>query len=206
MACSIAAQKLRTGGAGTPEDWARCLYEADQALVRSGGQCTAVVVEISEGRLVGASVGDSGAWLLTGKAIIDLTENQHRKPLLGSDEAMPCPGSLHSAKKASPAATHSSSEKNVMNSFTSRSHRGTPATFSTSLRPNSCRRRSTSALLNPVTALFRLATASSADSWWILTDMSMCGTVLYSRCNAIVSLRPGALSMRWYNPLICPSD
>ncbi len=89
MACSIAAQKLRTGGAGTPEDWARCLYEADQALARSGGQCTAVVVEISEGRLVGASVGDSGAWLLTGKAIVDLTENQHRKPLLGSDEAMP---------------------------------------------------------------------------------------------------------------------
>ena len=61
----------------------------DQALVRTGGQCTAVVVEISEGRVLGASVGDSGAWMLTGKAIIDLTENQHRKPLLGSDEAMP---------------------------------------------------------------------------------------------------------------------
>ena len=39
--------------------------------------------------MLGASVGDSGAWMLTGKAIIDLTENQHRKPLLGSDEAMP---------------------------------------------------------------------------------------------------------------------
>ena len=89
MACSIAAQRLRTGGKGTGEDWARCLYEADQAVVRTGGQCTAVVVEISEGRVVGASVGDSGAWLLTGKAIVDLTENQHRKPLLGSDEAMP---------------------------------------------------------------------------------------------------------------------
>jgi PPM family protein phosphatase len=89
MACSIAAKQLRTGGAGTPEDWARCLYEADQAVVRTGGQCTAVVVEISEGRVVGASVGDSGAWLLTGKAIIDLTENQHRKPLLGSDESLP---------------------------------------------------------------------------------------------------------------------
>jgi len=87
MACSIAAQRLRTGGTGTAEDWARCLYEADQAVVRTGGQCTAVVVEISEGRVVGASVGDSGAWLLTGKAIVDLTENQHRKPLLGSDEA-----------------------------------------------------------------------------------------------------------------------
>jgi serine/threonine protein phosphatase PrpC len=89
MACSIAAQRLRTGGAGTPEDWAKCLYEADQAVVRTGGQCTAVVVEVSEGRIFGASVGDSGAWLLMGKANIDLTENQHRKPLLGSDEAMP---------------------------------------------------------------------------------------------------------------------
>jgi serine/threonine protein phosphatase PrpC len=42
-----------------------------------------------QGRVHGASVGDSGAWLLTGKAIVDLTENQHRKPLLGSDEALP---------------------------------------------------------------------------------------------------------------------
>src|SRR5208282_3245987 len=58
MACSIAAERLRTGGPGTPEDWARCLYEADQAVLRTGGQCTAVVVEISEGRVVGASVGD----------------------------------------------------------------------------------------------------------------------------------------------------
>jgi PPM family protein phosphatase len=89
MACSIAAQRLRAGTAGTAEDWARCLYETDQAVLRTGGQCTAVVVEISEGRAVGASVGDSGAWLVTGKATIDLTENQHRKPLLGSDEALP---------------------------------------------------------------------------------------------------------------------
>jgi PPM family protein phosphatase len=89
MACSIAAQRLRTQGSGSAEDWARCLYEADRAVVRTGGQCTAVVVEISEGSVVGASVGDSGAWMLTGKAIVDLTENQHRKPLLGSDEASP---------------------------------------------------------------------------------------------------------------------
>ncbi|HUX74144.1 MAG TPA: SpoIIE family protein phosphatase [Steroidobacteraceae bacterium] len=89
MACSIAAQRLRTGGTGTADDWARCLYEVDQAVVRTGGQCTAVVAEISEGRVFGASVGDSGAWLLTGKAIVDLTENQNRKPLLGSDEALP---------------------------------------------------------------------------------------------------------------------
>jgi serine/threonine protein phosphatase PrpC len=89
MACSIAAERVGTGGAGTADDWARCLYEADHAVVRTSGQCTAVVVEISEGRVVGASVGDSGAWLLTGKAIVDLTENQRRRPLLGSDEALP---------------------------------------------------------------------------------------------------------------------
>jgi serine/threonine protein phosphatase PrpC len=89
MACSMAAQRLRTLGPGTAEGWARCLYEVDQALVQTGGQCTAVVVEISGAQVFGASVGDSGAWMLNGKAIIDLTENQHRKPLLGSDEAMP---------------------------------------------------------------------------------------------------------------------
>jgi PPM family protein phosphatase len=89
MACSIAAQRLRTGSTGTPEDWQSCLYEVDRALAQSGGQCTAVVVEIAAGRVFGASVGDSGAWILTGKAIIDLTASQHRKPLLGSDEALP---------------------------------------------------------------------------------------------------------------------
>jgi PPM family protein phosphatase len=89
MACSIAAQRLRSGSAKTPEDWARCLYEVDQAVISTGGQCTAVVVEITEGLVFGASVGDSGAWMLHGKAVIDLTESQHRKPLLGSDEAMP---------------------------------------------------------------------------------------------------------------------
>jgi serine/threonine protein phosphatase PrpC len=89
MACSLAAQRMRTGSTGTAEDWQSCFYEMDQALFRTGGQCTAVVVEISGGSIVGASVGDSGAWMLTGNAIVDLTENQQRKPLLGSDESLP---------------------------------------------------------------------------------------------------------------------
>jgi serine/threonine protein phosphatase PrpC len=88
-ACSLAVQRMRTGSTGTAEDWQRCLYEMDQVLFRTGGQCTAVVVEISEGSIVGASVGDSAAWMLTGNAIVDLTENQQRKPLLGSDEVLP---------------------------------------------------------------------------------------------------------------------
>jgi PPM family protein phosphatase len=89
MVCSIAAGRARTGTTGTAEDWARCLYDVDQALVHTGGQCTAVIAEISQGHVFGASVGDSGAWMIHGKTVIDLTENQHRKPLLGSDEAMP---------------------------------------------------------------------------------------------------------------------
>jgi serine/threonine protein phosphatase PrpC len=87
--CSMAAQRLRAQSTGTAEDWARCLYEVDQALAQNGGQCAAVVVEISEGKVFGASVGDSGAWMLNGKSVVDLTKSQHRKPLLGSDEAMP---------------------------------------------------------------------------------------------------------------------
>jgi serine/threonine protein phosphatase PrpC len=29
MACSIAGQRLRSGGNGTAEDWAKCLYDVD---------------------------------------------------------------------------------------------------------------------------------------------------------------------------------
>jgi len=38
---------------------------------------------------MGASVGDSGAWLLTPPDFVDLTEDQNRKPLLGSGLAKP---------------------------------------------------------------------------------------------------------------------
>jgi serine/threonine protein phosphatase PrpC len=91
MACSLMAQSMRTTIVGTPELLAKCLFDVDQALARqgSGGQCTAVVVEISENRVSGASVGDSGAWMITSREILDLTERQQRKPLLGSGEASP---------------------------------------------------------------------------------------------------------------------
>jgi hypothetical protein len=39
--------------------------------------------------LRGASVGDSQAWIVVGEQIIELTLNQHRKPLLGSQCAAP---------------------------------------------------------------------------------------------------------------------
>src|ERR1700733_10948627 len=46
--------------------WSQFLREADVELSRAGtgGQTTAVVVQVSDGSLFGASVGDSGAMLL----------------------------------------------------------------------------------------------------------------------------------------------
>lgn len=55
----------------------------------SAGETTAVVVGIRAGMLVGASVGDSGAWLVSSDRVEDLTERQNRKPLLGSGAALP---------------------------------------------------------------------------------------------------------------------
>jgi serine/threonine protein phosphatase PrpC len=53
------------------------------------GQTTAVVVVLRADRVFGASVGDSGAWWITTEGLDDLTEPQHRKPLLGSGMAQP---------------------------------------------------------------------------------------------------------------------
>ncbi len=72
-------------------DWAALLAEVDARLVKegSGAQTTAVIVAIASGRITGASVGDSGAWIIDGDAVTDLTAGQQRKPLLGSGHARP---------------------------------------------------------------------------------------------------------------------
>jgi serine/threonine protein phosphatase PrpC len=49
---------------------------------------TGVVLTITSQGVVGASVGDSGAWVIRADDYIDLTSCQHRKPLLGSGRAM----------------------------------------------------------------------------------------------------------------------
>lgn len=72
-------------------DWEHRLLDLDQALARhpGGGQTTVVAVFIDAERIVGASVGDSNAWLIRREGTLDLTEGQRRKPLLGSGEASP---------------------------------------------------------------------------------------------------------------------
>ena len=73
--------------------WVEVLTALDHDPSRLGhGQTTAVVLRIDASGIVGASVGDSGAWILsTGQNIVDLTALQHRKPLLGDNAIVtPC--------------------------------------------------------------------------------------------------------------------
>jgi serine/threonine protein phosphatase PrpC len=48
------------------------------------GESTAVIARITAAGIVGASVGDSGAYVVAGDRLDDLTAHQERKPLLGS--------------------------------------------------------------------------------------------------------------------------
>jgi serine/threonine protein phosphatase PrpC len=75
----------------SPEDWVSTLQAADRLMTtsREGGLTTVVVLEISGTVVFGASVGDSGAWMIGPKGIVDLTNQQLRKPLLGNGEALP---------------------------------------------------------------------------------------------------------------------
>jgi serine/threonine protein phosphatase PrpC len=73
------------GAAATAtHDWCALLSDLDRDLQRLGrGQSTAVILSIRAGSISGASVGDSGAWLVRTADVIDLTERQQRKPLVG---------------------------------------------------------------------------------------------------------------------------
>jgi serine/threonine protein phosphatase PrpC len=69
------------------DGWCEVLRQADQRI--GAGEATCVVVARSDRGIVGASVGDSQAWLLENDTINDLTIGQVRKPLLGAGEARP---------------------------------------------------------------------------------------------------------------------
>ena len=73
--------------------WTQVLAEADLEIEQAPtcGETTAVVVAVSEGGLAGASVGDSGAWVVHEDGHDDLTAGQHRKRRLGSGRALPVP-------------------------------------------------------------------------------------------------------------------
>jgi hypothetical protein len=74
-----------------PEAWSHLLEQCDHLLASTGhgGETTAVAACVTEGRIIGASVGDSELWLIHGDSHTVVTQHQRRKPLLGSGEALP---------------------------------------------------------------------------------------------------------------------
>ena len=69
------------------------LMEADRRIYDEpgAGETTIVVAVASPQGIVGASVGDSAAWLVTADGCVDLTRNQQVAPALGSAAAAPVP-------------------------------------------------------------------------------------------------------------------
>jgi serine/threonine protein phosphatase PrpC len=89
MAVEIVRQSLnQLAGAAA---CAALLRAIDQQILlnENSGETTCAVVVTTEGRIFGASVGDSGVWLIGTAAVVDLTHRQSRKPLLGSGSARP---------------------------------------------------------------------------------------------------------------------
>ena len=63
-------------------DWVQLLAELDHAQI-GYGQTTAVVLWVTREKIVGASAGDSAAWLIRGGNVDVLTSGQRTKPLIG---------------------------------------------------------------------------------------------------------------------------
>lgn len=69
---------------------ALCLFDDELSARPLSGQTTGVVAFVTSERVIGASVGDSAAWLISPSGrMTDLTIRQRRRPLLGSGEALP---------------------------------------------------------------------------------------------------------------------
>jgi PPM family protein phosphatase len=74
-----------------PTDLTSLLRRIDAAIAsdKRAGETTGIVVVVRGALVSGASVGDSAAWMVAPREVIDLTEHQNRKPLLGSGKATP---------------------------------------------------------------------------------------------------------------------
>lgn len=77
-----AADAVIEAVAASEGDWCDVLVNVDAGLGR--GETTAVILEVRPDMITGASVGDSGAWLIRGDDIVDLTEGQTRRPFVGA--------------------------------------------------------------------------------------------------------------------------
>jgi serine/threonine protein phosphatase PrpC len=73
------------------EEFKHFLVRLDKEIAsdRACGETTCAVAAVKEGMVIGASVGDSGAWMISESSVENLTAHQCRKPLLGSGSAVP---------------------------------------------------------------------------------------------------------------------
>ena len=73
--------------------WARLMLSLDKLVsgTRHAGETTLIALQADAEQVCGASAGDSEAWIVEGNAVRVLTSNQHRKPLLGTNESVPVP-------------------------------------------------------------------------------------------------------------------
>jgi serine/threonine protein phosphatase PrpC len=71
--------------------WTQLVTEIDDAISDNAGvgETTLVALAIADNLVTGASVGDSGAWLISHQRLRVLTEEQRTKPFLGSGAAFP---------------------------------------------------------------------------------------------------------------------
>ena len=88
LVCDLALRHAEEPGL---VDWSQVLQEIDETLGAhpEAGWSTGVIVEVYDGEVRGASVGDSAAWLLSGGGVENLTQYQRRKPMLGTQQSLP---------------------------------------------------------------------------------------------------------------------
>lgn len=78
----------------TADACSELLRRMDAAIAKDSvaGETTCACAIVTPGEVFGASVGDSGVWLIPAAgAHIDLTRGQQRKPFIGSGSAWPVP-------------------------------------------------------------------------------------------------------------------
>ena len=79
---------------GVPEEYISLeeeLRQIDISLFEdsAAGECTVIIAVIQSNHIIGASVGDSLCWTFNQMFDYELTRLQHKKPLLGSGNAIP---------------------------------------------------------------------------------------------------------------------
>jgi len=95
-AATLAVELVRQNASliSNADSCAEVLRKMDAAIARDSvvGETTCSLAIVTSDEIFGASVGDSGVWLIPEEAIhLDLTQAQQRKPFIGSGSAWPVP-------------------------------------------------------------------------------------------------------------------